>query len=137
MTTEDRFPVRNVPSIVYANPPSAPINHTDDTNVSAFHLSREIGTRIPETPEEKKQVSFVPANDNEFVAISANSISGDKQFIIPTYTNTKKRENTDKKPILSKNHEKDKDFDDYIFQLYVGSISIIGLLLLFRVIQKN
>jgi hypothetical protein len=30
-----------------------------------------------------------------------------------------------------------KDTDDYIFQMYIGSLSVIGLFVLFRLIQKS
>ena len=30
-----------------------------------------------------------------------------------------------------------KTFDDYTFQVYVGSLTIVGLFILFRMIQKN
>jgi hypothetical protein len=101
----------------------------------SFSLSKEPGTKFDTNNSPiKTSVSFIPANDNEFVAINVTSLSGDKQFNIPTYS--KKKENAIKKiPAPSKTPE--KDMDDYIFQFYVGSISVIGLLLLFRVIQKN
>jgi len=32
---------------------------------------------------------------------------------------------------------KSKDTDDYVFQFYLGSLTVVGLLLLFRFIQKT
>ncbi len=31
----------------------------------------------------------------------------------------------------------DKTFDDYAFQFYVGSLTVVGLFILFRMIQKS
>jgi hypothetical protein len=33
--------------------------------------------------------------------------------------------------------KKEKTMDDYIFQLYLGSLSVVGLFVLFRMIQKS
>ena len=147
MTTETTFPVRNVPPIVYntnlsdtnVKEPYANVSSNVFTDVSAYELSRHadlfIGEHSHKPKSNQKPVTFLPSNENEYVAISATSISGDKQFIIPTFEEKREKTIPKNKPILSKKHE--KDMDDYIFQLYVGSISVIGLLLLFRFIQKN
>ena len=143
MTTETTFPVRNVPSIVYnTNLSDTNVNEPDanvSTDVSAYDISRHadlfIGEHSHKPKLNQKPVTFVPSNENEYVAISATSVSGDKQFIIPTFEEKREKTIPKNKPILSKKHE--KDMDDYIFQMYVGSISVIGLLLLFRFIQKN
>lgn len=31
----------------------------------------------------------------------------------------------------------DKTFDDYVFQFYIGSLTVVGLFILFRMIQKS
>jgi hypothetical protein len=36
------------------------------------------------------------------------------------------------------NHlEKEKTMDDYVFQFYLGSLTVVGLFVLFRMIQKS
>lgn len=34
-------------------------------------------------------------------------------------------------------HPRDKTFDDYVFQFYIGSLTVVGLFILFRMIQKS
>jgi hypothetical protein len=34
-------------------------------------------------------------------------------------------------------HKKEKTTDDYLFQFYLGSLTVVGLFVLFRMIQKN
>jgi hypothetical protein len=38
---------------------------------------------------------------------------------------------------LEKEKEKEKTIDDYVFQLYLGSLTVVGLFVLFRMIQKS
>lgn len=39
---------------------------------------------------------------------------------------------------LPESHEKEKKtIDDYAFQFYVGSLTVVGLFILFRMIQKS
>jgi hypothetical protein len=33
--------------------------------------------------------------------------------------------------------KRDKTFDDYVFQFYIGSLTVVGLFILFRMIQKS
>ena len=36
------------------------------------------------------------------------------------------------------NHQpQEKTFDDYVFQFYIGSLTVVGLFILFRMIQKS
>ena len=34
-------------------------------------------------------------------------------------------------------HRPSKKFDDYVFQFYVGSLTVVGLFAFFRMLQKN
>jgi len=136
MLSEILSPVRNVPSIVY----SGFLNHPHRPNISGpfgQSVSSDIGTSFTsETQKYKpKQVSFIPSNDNELLAISTTKdISGDTQFIVPTYT----KPPANKLPATKDaNTKHEKDTNDYVFKTYIGALSVVGLLILYRFIQKN
>jgi hypothetical protein len=112
-------------------------------------------------PPVQKKVSFVKNNQGEFVAVPYDSAqNGDFVEITgnPKYEGTmfyakpinnpatkkakKSRDDEDDNSEDEDKHEKKnkpvtKDTDDYIFHMYVGSLSVIGLLILFRIIQKS
>jgi hypothetical protein len=115
MTTENPYPVRNVPSILYTNPPN--------TSESVKKLS----------PPPTDNVLPADIMDNTPATLYESSTIPSKKpsFIIPTRETTSNKSSE----TLSKKHV--KDTNDYIFQLYVGSLSIVGLFILFRLIQKS
>lgn len=113
-------------------------------------------------PPVQKKVSFINNNQGEFVAVPYDSaqngdfveITGNPKsegtmfYAKPinnpaTKTANKSRgENDDDNSDDEDKHSKKnkpviKDTDDYIFHMYVGSLSVIGLLILFRIIQKS
>jgi hypothetical protein len=38
---------------------------------------------------------------------------------------------------VSENTVEENTFDDYMFQFFIGSVSVVGLFVLFRIIQKS
>ena len=117
-------------------------------------------------PPVQKKVSFVKNNRDEFVAvpydsaqngdfveITGNPLSEGTTFYAKPINNPNTNTDKTKKPTKSRDDEDDnsddedtnekknkpvsKDTDDYIFHIYVGSLSVIGLLILFRIIQKS
>jgi hypothetical protein len=80
-------------------------------------------------------VSFFSTNDNEYIAMASGIpvSANDKRFQMPD--NKRLVNSTNRVPRLPKKHL--KDVNDYIFQMYVGSLSVIGLFMLFRFIQKS
>jgi len=124
MLSEILSPVRNVPSIVY----SGFLNHPHRPNISGpfgQSVSSDIGTSFTsETQKYKpKQVSFIPSNDNELLAISTTKdISGDTQFIVPTYTKPPANKLPATKDANTK-HEKDTmiTYLKRILELYLSS----------------
>ena len=114
--TESPYPVRNVPSILYTNPPVA----------STAPLPSPHNKVVPNDTSSKS-----PVTPYESSAISSVSSPKKIQFSIHS-DNTKKPEDAKRLP---KKHV--KDTDDYIFQMYIGSLSVIGLFVLFRLIQKS
>lgn len=111
--TESPYPVRNVPSILYTNPPVA-----STSPLFSDVVPNDMSSKSPITPYESSVISSVSYPKK--VQFSLNS------------DNTKKPEDAKR---LSKKHV--KDTDDYIFQMYIGSLSVIGLFVLFRLIQKS
>lgn len=150
------YPVRNVPSILYTNPPVhslQPTNHaifSPDVNI---RFSAETKSRTKLAAEDYEsisslptKVSFVPVNDNEYIAMATGitATNNKSRFDIQNIQildNVEKSHTLNIQNILNshsrlpKKHV--KDADDYIFQLYVGSLSVIGLFMFFRLIQKS
>ena len=166
MISENVYPVRNVPSIVYsanqhfptslpsvaspanfdfttslpsvaspANFETIPLSNSDVQSVSDLDTLVNHASKIDANFQRQKRVDFVPSNENEFVAIPSNDILRDSRFHVPTYTKKRESDKNANSPKLPKKHTKDSD--DYVFQFYIGSLSIIGLLILFRFIQKS
>lgn len=52
---------------------------------------------------------------------------------MPTPTQTE----TPEEPFSLQPTEKNKTTDDYLFQFYIGSLTVVGLFVLFRMIQKS
>jgi hypothetical protein len=106
---------------------------------------------------DNKKVSFIKNNQGEFMAVPYDSTQnadfveitgkkgeeGSRFYAKPTPViprTTKSRGENDDDDDDENKHEKTpvtKDTDDYIFHIYVGSLSVIGLLILFRIIQKS
>ena len=103
-----------------------------------------------------KKTAFVPINKNEFGAVPYDSTQnadfvkisgmqnteGNMFYTKPikklNQKQTKSRENANDDD-ANTNEKKTlvKDMDDYIFHMYVGSLSVVGLLILFRILQKS
>lgn len=151
---ENTYPVRNVPSILYTNPPIMSI-HSADTHRSTeiFEHPDPVSGFDPHAPPKNaydlrkrkpgvsKTVAFLPISPDsntfgtELVAVPGWNMSkpdAETRFHAPTYSVIQEKHI----PPLVKS-AKGKDTDDYIFQLYVGSLSVIGLFALFRIIQKG
>ena len=80
-------------------------------------------------------------SSTEFIAVPygsehtqelSNISGGNSRFYAPKPAQTSKPEKKETKP---KPHT--KDTDDYIFQFYIGSLTVVGLLILFRIIRKG
>jgi hypothetical protein len=115
-TTENSYPVRNVPSILYTNPPntSDPVKTQTPPPIDNV-LPADIMDRTPVTLYE-----------------SSSILSNKSSFILPTQRPTTSKKSSETLPKKST-----KDTDDYIFQMYIGSLSVVGLFVLFRLIQKS
>lgn len=125
-----------VPPIVYTHPIKEMPTLND--SVSAFSLEHsnalESASWLNAASSGRTDPAvFVPSkvSKDELMALSTNAKSG-QRFELPTYPKSAK-------PLPPKNAPKNrvKDMDDYLFQGYIGSISIVGLLILFRLIHKK
>jgi|LauGreDrversion4_2_1035121.scaffolds.fasta_scaffold560645_2 hypothetical protein len=127
-----------VPSIVYAHPIKElpPIQDS----VSSFALERSGALESASLVHSSsggnphyERANFVASKDSdaELIALATNGNNGSR-FQIPTYKKPAK-------PLPPKNtpEKRAKDIDDYLFQFYIGSVSIVGLLILYRLIRKN
>ena len=131
----------------YDNPPTASYNFE-----SPNPFLSKMSSPIHLTPHANEKVAFVnmrnypESSGKEFVAVPYDSEHGhlsnismgnsDSRFYAPKSV-TKPDEPT--KPQVresSKSKASQKDMDDYIFQFYIGSLTVVGLLILFRVMQK-
>lgn len=54
-----------------------------------------------------------------------------------TMQNTLPSSISDQAKATSAHEHEEKHFDDYMFQFFIGSISVVGLFVLFRIIQKS
>ena len=50
---------------------------------------------------------------------------------------TESNPSTSQYPEKKTHLEKEKTMDDYLFQFYLGSLTVVGLFILFRMIQKS
>ena len=142
------MPVRNVPSILYTNPPVHSLQPTNNEAIpskntpsasspepSSFSDTNRLTEKFQPISTTTNQVSFFSTNDNEYIAMASGIpvSANDKRFQMPD--NKRLVNSTNRVPRLPKKHL--KDVNDYIFQMYVGSLSVIGLFMLFRFIQKS
>ena len=44
---------------------------------------------------------------------------------------------TEEKKVPEYQRPQQKGFDDHVFQFYIGSLSVVGLFMLFRIMQKS
>ena len=105
----------------------------------AYDSAKDAG--FVRTPERRMSVGVrglsgdgLPSKDN--VEITGKPGEESSRFYAKTTKKTRGESDDDDKD----KHEKKpvtKDTDDYIFHMYVGSLSVIGLLILFRIIQKS
>jgi hypothetical protein len=140
-----------VPSIVYTHPITEMPTLND--SVSAFSLEHsnalESASWLNAASSGRNDPAvFVPSkvSKDELMALSTNAKSG-QRFELPIYPKSAKPVPTKPvptkpvptKPVPPKNAPKNrvKDMDDYLFQGYIGSISIVGLLILYRLIHKK
>lgn len=97
-------------------------------------------------------VSLVPTENNSMLALSGDitpelfqNIAGKSLELYDQAYISNKMEDHIHFDHQKKNHRKmvqepepdKKSFDDYMFQAYVGSLTIVGLFVLFRFIQKS
>lgn len=152
-----RIPHINIPPIVYTNESRVSITKPDtkdippsssfDRFMKSFWSTNEESSR----PPVLQKVSVVKNNQGEFATVPYDSAqNGDFVEITgnPTNKGTMFYAKPNHKPATKSRHDDEhdkddngkpptKDMDDYIFHMYVGSLSIIGLLILFRIIQKS
>jgi len=100
-------------------------------------------------PTERVAFMNMGKNRTEFIAVPYDSernrdfaeITGGVTPRFYTDKSTASNQNTDSaksKDDCDKSREsKPKDMNDYVFHFYVGSLSIVGLFMLFRIIQKS
>ena len=164
---KQKIPLINIPPIVYSTQSKEQTTKQDTNEVhssSSFdQFMKSFRTSFVSPPVDKKKVSFVKNNQDEFVAVPYDSaqngdfveITGNPKSEGTTFyakpinnTNTNKTKTATKSRDDDDNNSDDedetkekkpvtKDTDDYIFHMYVGSLSVIGLLILFRIIQKS
>jgi hypothetical protein len=143
-------------------PPSSSLDQWMKTFMpSMLSPSTESKSTYSSTPPDHPKTAFILNNRGEFSAVPYDSAKN-KDFIeitgknaseggrlyVPTVKSPKRK--TDKRKPKTDDADADaddaddtlekprvKDTNDYIFHIYVGSLSIIGLLILFRMIQKS
>jgi hypothetical protein len=113
---------------------------TDSSIVLAKNSTEQGSKDMPPSTESGNNIlktildSYAKKNSNKTGNTSDNENKPDNEK-----GTTAKKENDDstldqsdksKKPVV-------KDTDDYIFHVYVGSLSVIGLFILFRILQKG
>jgi hypothetical protein len=157
---KQKIPLINIPPIVYSNQSREQTSNQKTNDIpssSSFDtFMKSLRSTLVAPSVDKPKVSFVKNNQGELMAVPYDSAK-DAGFVEITgkpgkeasrfYARTTKnamgksdddsdddddddKDKREKKPVT-------KDTDDYIFHLYVGSLSVIGLLILFRIIQKS
>jgi len=115
------YPVQNIPSIAYLEHNSVP--QIPDSVVGA-DVEGARYSEIAENVSSSAGAKFIALNGHEFGAIPSSTGKTQLPTIRTPVADAKKA------PVRSKE-------SDYIFQFYVGSLSVVGLLCLFRFIQKS
>jgi len=116
------YPVQNIPSIAYLEHNSVP---QIPDSVVGVDVAGPKYSEIAENTSSSAGAEFIALNGHEFGAIPSST--GKTQM--PTIR-TPSKPRPVRQPVRSKQ-------SDYIFQFYVGSLSVVGLLCLFRFIQKS
>lgn len=141
------FPVSNVPPIVYnqkQKQPTASASTTPTATMNTFSANTPTYTPVDATAGPIEKVAFVPMSSTEFVAVPYDSrrysnlaeVSGSVQSRFHAQSNPKSRSKSPKSA-PSKSKTRTKTADDYIFHFYIGSLTMVGLLMLFRIMQKG
>lgn len=93
-------------------------------------------------------VSLVPTENNSVLALSGNitpelfetlsgnTLDGYRESFVDKMAKPANYESKIEKHMIE-DHDSEKSFDDYMFHAYVGSLTIVGLFVLFRFIQKS
>jgi len=158
-TSNCKYTALAVPPIVYsmenANAVISPYHNTQTASYnfeSPNPFLSKMSSPINLDPYAVEKVAFVnmgnapEASRNEFVAVpydashsqTLSNISGDGQtrFYAPTpVSKPKGTKDADSNNVKSNQYV--KDTNDNIFHFYIGSLTVIGLLILFRVVQKT
>lgn len=161
------YPVSNIPPIVYSieqsrvdsrenkNTQVKPASMTNDVSTFSsfdkFMNSDSSTVFVNNTGNETKRVG-IQGNTAKYHVNTFPSVSTSSNNILKTIMDSYSK-NTNinhppkqdletkpaKVPTTLDNSRKRvvKDTDDYIFHMYVGSLSIVGLLILFRILQKG
>jgi len=145
-----KYPVTNVPPIIYTLPSTARVQSSNDKSSAQFHgaanSTSPLFSLFGSSRSEPEKATFVPINHSEFVTVpyegadsnDLSKIAESSRFYTPKPIGPqllKKPEQVAGTP--SKPKPITKDTDDYIFQFYIGSLSVVGLLMLFRMMQKS
>jgi hypothetical protein len=93
------------------------------------------------------KVAFVPSKQpNEYMALpydakrfaDLSELSGTNQTRFYSAKNTDSPKSTETQTLeTSQKNNVSADADDYVFRFYIGSLSVVGLLILFRLIRKS
>jgi hypothetical protein len=154
---KQKIPLINIPPIVYSNQSREQTSNQETNDIpssSSFDtFMKSFRTTLVAPSVDKPKVSFVKNNQGEFMAVPYDSAKdagfveitgkpGEESSRFYTKTAIKSRDDDDdnsddEDKNGKKNKPVSKDTDDYIFHIYVGSLSVIGLLILFRIIQKS
>jgi hypothetical protein len=136
----------------------AVISPYDNTQTASYNFESpnpflsKMSSPIDLAPHAAEKVAFVNMGNahevsrNEFVAVpydashsqTLSNISGDGQtrFYAPTPV-SKPKGSKDSDPNNAKSTQYVKDNNDHVFHFYIGSLTVIGLFILFRVVQKT
>jgi len=121
--------------------PSVLSPSTESDSVSASSLKKTVHEKTAFIVNNRGEFSAVPYDSDknkDFVEITGKNASEGGRLYAPTIKSPKRKPNTDNADEANTlDKPRMKDTDDYIFHMYVGSLSIIGLLILFRMIQKS
>ena len=158
------YPVLNVPPIVYTMKPTTSNASALRKETEAFSIRDSLSdanaymtmtadlsskgreTAISQLPVSEK-VAFMPMNATEYAAVpydpsvhkDVSDLAGSvgSRFRAPKTTKAAATTKSATPESSEKPDQNNNKMDDYIFHFYVGSLSLVGLLMLFRIIQKS
>lgn len=156
------YPVLNVPPIVYTMKPTT--SNASALQTDAFSIRDSLSganaymtmtsdlsskgreTAISQLPVSEK-VAFMPMNATEYAAVpydpsvhtDVSDVAGSvgSRFRAPKTTKAAATTKSATPESSEKQDQNNNKIDDYIFHFYVGSLTLVGLLMLFRIIQKS